>query len=195
VRLRNAVVAALLLVGTGVAAHAQSITNGTFNSSLAGWTVQDGDTQWRSDPGPDSLPGVAWLNDGPNVIAFIQQAVTGLTPGTTYQISGFYKSLVIFAGTGSFTATIDGVTDFANTDTSFVTNWTPFSLDFTPSAALVTLSLNSQVGSDSDYEVDNIAISSANTNAPEPGSLALIAGTGLLGLARFARRRKTHGIA
>ena len=192
---RNLIVTAVLLLGTGVAAQAQSITNGNFTTNLAGWTIQNTTTQWLNDPGPDSLPGVAWINDFPGPVSFIQQTITGLTPGQTYTISGFYKSRVLFFSSGSFTATIDGVTKFANPETAFVTNWTPFGFQFTPSTSSVLLSLNSQVGSDSDYVVDNIAIAQGGAAAPEPGSLALLAGTGCIGSVLFARHRKARRAA
>ncbi len=57
--LKNLVVTALLLIGTSVAANAQSITNGNFATNLSGWTIQSANTQWLSELGPDSLPGRA----------------------------------------------------------------------------------------------------------------------------------------
>lgn len=183
----------LLLIGGSASsiAHAQTITNGDFPTDLSGWTTQGPNTFWRNDLGPDSLPGVAWLNDNPGPVAFIEQTITGLTPRQTYTINGFYKSLVIFAGTGSFTAQVDGTTEFANTDTSFVSNWTPFNFAFTPSATSATLRLNSQVGNDSDYLVDNISIQ-APAPVPEPGSVTLLAGMGLSGAGFLARRKKAR---
>lgn len=172
---RNLVAAVLLLLGTGVAAQAQSITNGNFATDLSGWTTQGPFTQWFAGSGPDSLIGVAWLNDNPNIDSFIQQTISGLTSGQTYTINGFYKTHALFFTAGSFTATIDGVTKFANPETSRVTNWTPFGFQFTPVATSAVLRLNSQVGSDSDYDVDNISIARVGVNAPEPGSLALLA--------------------
>ena len=181
----------LLLVGTGASVQAQSIVNGNFATDLSGWTTQGPNTQWRSDLGPDSAPGVAWLNDVPGPVCFVQQTISGLTPGQTYNISGFYKSLAIFASTGSFTTTIDGTTTFANPETSFVTNWTPFSFGFTPAASSAVLRLNGQVGSDSDYLVDNVVIASVGPAAtPEPGSVALLVGMGFSGAGLLMRRRK-----
>lgn len=188
---RQCTLITLLFVGTGASVHAQSIVNGDFTTDLSGWTTQGPNTQWRSDLGPDSAPGVAWLNDVPGPVCFVQQTISGLTPGQTYNISGFYKSLAIFASTGSFTVTVDGNTMFANPETSFVTNWTPFSFGFTPSVSSAVLRLNGQVGSDSDYIVDNVAIASAGPAAtPEPGSVALLVGMGISGAGLLMRRRK-----
>jgi hypothetical protein len=179
-----------LFVGAGASVQAQSIVNGDFPVDLSGWTTQGPATGQISDPGPDSVPGVAWLNDAPGPVAFIQQTIPGLTPGQSYTINGFYKTKVIWASVGSFTATIDGTTKFANTETSAVTNWTPFSFGFTPAATSAVLRLNGQVGSDSDYVVDKIAIKSNATATPEPGSVALLVGMGLSGVGLLARRRK-----
>jgi hypothetical protein len=179
-----------MFVGAAASAQAQAIVNGNFTTNLSGWTTPDSATEWLNDLGPDSVPGVVWLNDVPGPVAYVQQTVSGLTPGQAYDISGFYKSRDFFYTTGSFTATIDGVTDFANPETSFVTNWTPFSFDFTPSASSVVLRVNGQVGSDSDYDADEIAIASVGTATPEPGSIALLMGLGLSGSGLLIHRRK-----
>lgn len=185
---RSSILAVVVFVGAGASAQAQAIVNGDFITDLSGWTTQGSTTFQVSDPGPDTVPGVAWLNDGFGPVAFIQQTIPGLTPGQNYSISGFYKTRVIWQSVGSFTATIDGATKFVNTETSAVTNWTPFSFGFTPSITSAVLRLNAQVGSDSDYVVDKIAIKSNATATPEPGSVALL--MGVAGGGFLARRRR-----
>jgi hypothetical protein len=176
-----------LSFGLTTSAHAQSIVNGDFITDISGWTTQGPNTMWVSDPGPDSVPGVMWINDIPGV-AFAEQTITGLTVSQTYTISGFYKSHSLFFGPGSFTASIDGTPLFANTDSAFVSTWEPFSLGFTASATSALLRLDTQVGNDSDYTVDKITIASAA--APEPGSLALLASIGVTGAGILARRKQ-----
>jgi len=65
------------------------------------------------------------------------------------------------------------------------------SFGFTPAVSSAVLRLNGQVGSDSDYIVDNVAIASAGPAAtPEPGSVALLVGMGISGAGLLTRRRK-----
>ena len=136
------------------------------------------------------MSGVAWLNDVPGPVCYIQQTITGLTPGDAYTLTGFYKTRDLWVSTGSFTVTLDGVTEFADTQTSAVTTWTPFSVGFTPTATSTVLRLNAQVGSDSDYVVDEIALQSNATATPEPGSVAMLVGLGLSGSGLLIHRRK-----
>ncbi len=166
-------------------ARAQSITNGDFVTDLSGWTTQGPSTIWVGDNGPDNVSGAAWINDVLNATPFLQQTITGLTSGQNYTISGFYGSRDQFFGTGSFTAQIDGTTDFVNTDMGN-TDWKPFAFTFTAASASAVLRFNAQVGNDSDYRVDKIAITPAAV--PEPGSIALVVGFLAVG-GVFARRR------
>ena len=172
-------------------AQGQTIANGDFVADISGWTTQGVFSQWSGSLGPDAVAGCMWLNDVAGPVAYGEQTITGLTVGQTYNISAYYQSHVFFKGTNSFTAAVDGTTYFTNTDTAFVTNWTPLSFSFVPATTAATLRFSAQVGSDSDYNVDKVVISTKGTTAvPEPGSIALLIGLTTVGAGVLRKRRK-----
>lgn len=179
------------LFGLTNAANAQVIVNGDFTTDISGWTTQGPFTQWSALPGPDAVSGVMFINDVRNAPAYAQQTITGLTFGQTYNISASYKSQVFFFTTASFTASVDGIPYFANPDISFVSAWTPFNFNFVAGGPTALLRFDSQVGSDSDYDLDKVVITTNGIAAvPEPGSVALLVGMAALGAGILRRRRK-----
>jgi hypothetical protein len=153
------------------------IINGNFETDDYGW-VHNQQTYWEPEIGPDGHMGVLFINDIPGPVAFAEQLITDLTPDTTYTITGYYKTRVDWHAGPSFKAYIDDTEKFSGGYT-LINDWTLFSFNFTSVDADAKLHFETQVGSDSDYVIDQIAIT------PEPATLLLF---GLGGL--ILRKRK-----
>ena len=178
--------------GTFSEVKAQTLVNGNFDTDISGWTTSGPYNLWQGGAGSDTLPGYGWINDIPGPTPYLEQTVTGLTSGQSYNFSGYYKSDVLFFGSDSFKAQVDGTTYFSNPDTSFVSGWTPFSFDYTATGSSATLRLVTQVGNDSDYDVDSISVRANRVTAtPEPGSVALLVCSGVSSGLFLLRKKKT----
>ena len=116
------------------------------------------------------------------------QLVSGLTPGTTYMISGDFIGGGKNIADNSFGVACDGIFLF-ETASPGGDGWHSFSVEYVATSTSTLLNLSSQLnGTDGHYYIDNISMLAV----PEPGSLWL-AGLGGVGgatvLKRFGRSR------
>ncbi len=200
----------LLLIGLSAATavsfaaptHAQMIVNGDFNTFVpsngtgGGWTSIhiDGAGGHRTSGGnPDNF---FILNDNGNAAtdSTISQVVSGLSVGSTYNLSGDYRTVYVGQNTGatqSFGAAVDGAFVFESPGVPN-TAFNHFSVDFVAAAASVTISLAAERnGTDNDFGVDNIALTFVSPAlTPEPGAMALLASMGFMGAGFLSRRKR-----
>lgn len=167
----GALAAAMLL---GAQAHAQSITNGTFDSDLTGWG-QPGATAvtWSSF-------GTAFFNASTDILS----QVIGVIGGQQYEMTFSYLSsgsagnaLRVDFGGAAFNPAIVG---YVSTDGDVFNQTYSFTATSTGNTTLRFLGVNNR-----NTHLDNVSI----TAVPEPETYAMmLAGLGAVGF--MARRRK-----
>jgi hypothetical protein len=117
----------------------------------------------------------------------IFQTITGLTPGTTYSISGDYAFSDDFHDTStnaSFGVALDGVFMFEASKPAAPV-WLSFNFPYTPASTSALLSLVAQRnGTTVGYGIDNIAIT-----VPEPSAFCILVAAVFLGLNNSGTRR------
>lgn len=195
-----AAIAAALL--TPMTAQAQSITNGTFdtvvpnNGTGGGWTAANNDGAGGHRTTGGNPGGFFILNDNGSAGSdpTLSQLVTGFSVGATYNISGNFRTQIIGQTTGAvqaFGVAINGVFVFESPGLPNDTVWRNFSANFVATSSSMTILLaGERNGTDNDFAVDNIALTTvAAANGPEPGSLLLV-GVGLIGGIVLRRRIK-----
>jgi choice-of-anchor C domain-containing protein len=197
---------------TAAPASAVSITNGSFefgtnppagtfrtlgsgNTDIAGWTVGGGGVDWINTYWTAS-DGVRSLDLSGNAAGSVEQTITGLTIGSTYQISfdmagnndgGDVIKDLIAATIGSVNFSFD-VTGTSNTNMG----WVAKSFVFTAIATSQLLKFTSAEANAYGAALDNVSISAV----PLPAALPLFgAGLAALGLAGLRRRRRQAGPA
>lgn len=159
------------------------LSNGNFSNGLTGWSTNSdgcgppvildeytpGHLRWDLVPNQYDFPAYSgdavWLNAcGGDTNPWISQAVA-VTPGSTYQVSGYVRTGVgvkddpIF---GSFRVCVDDCTGSNNlpiTLPSMTTDtWLPFTAAFTATSTSATVYFFGEVLSDSDYLLDEVAV-------------------------------------
>ncbi|WP_162910835.1 LamG-like jellyroll fold domain-containing protein [Hymenobacter oligotrophus] len=144
----------------GLLSPTDLVANGTFNTNATGWSLAN-NAEYRSSGGNPG--GYVWLNSvgtaGTDPTA--TQTLTGLTVGTTYQISGSYRNDAncCGAGVGAIAFGIDvGGTQVATLPDPGLT-WTPFTVYFTATATSQALAFRGEINStDVDIAIDNISV-------------------------------------
>lgn len=175
------------LLYANLASAAQLVTNGTFDTGTAGWTIsQDDGFTWSSNEGNSG--GALILNNGPGPVPQALQMISGLVVGANYEITldaRTHYNCCNSAVTPGAGVSIDGHQfDFTIQNQQ---PWTQYKFDFQYTGFSNNLILSAQRnGTDSDGMFDNVSITAS---VPEPETYAmLLAGLGLLG--GIANRRK-----
>jgi hypothetical protein len=213
--LTSSAVAALLAISMNPAAHANLVVNGSFEdssfgapggytlgllgSAVPGWTIPSGDGTypWGLTNGaygaftPYGNQFIVLGEYGPAVEYTIQQTLTGLTAGSTYNLSFAIASelnccaqteVSYLSGSSTLSQTFS-----ATPSGSFWTDWTTHSMSFVADSSSVTFQFKDVNPTTNGYDLglDNVSV----TSVPEPETYAMfMAGLGLMGF--IARRRK-----
>jgi hypothetical protein len=189
VALRSSLLFASFSAAAILPAHANLITNGSFETgNFSGWNVTAGATGVAAAGGPGGYSPYdgnyyAYLGNVGLPLGTISQTITD-TPGQTYTL-GYY-----LASNGTtpneFETSIDGVTVFDQTDIT-TQPYTLYSFNFVGTGS-DTITFGER--NDPNYlALDDVSVNPASTRAiPEPSSLLLLA-TGMAGVAGAVRRR------
>lgn len=190
-------------LGVGSVAHGAMLANGSFEDPNigadtysgapiggTGWTAVGGEVRlvnYGAAFGATLRPqqGSQWLYlAGGSGATYVEQTVTGLISGDSYQLNGFYGSPGRNGNAGYFKISLVGGGDiFPNTYVTAYANWTAFSAPFTATSGSATIQILSMGGSAADMVgIDNLTL------VPEPMTIGLMA-TGLLLLGGGRKRR------
>ena len=184
--------------------QAQLVTNGAFNSDADGWSWEnvDGAGGWKSDGGN---PGGNFIlnSNGAATDPTISQLVTGLTPSSSYTLSGDFASVYSTYGNPSalsFGIYADGVLIASYNRPGGEGVYGSFSVDVYANDSDILLAFRGEMdGDDSSYRIDNISLNfnesdppvvTPTTPIPTLSQWALIMFILLIGLAVFSNRRR-----
>ncbi len=184
----------LLTLGTAVLANADSnlVVNGSFETGdFTGWTVS-GDTSFVGVCNVSTCPGGYAPQDGTYAAYFgpvgdtatISQMIP-TTPGDSYSVS-FYLAAPN-NGTPNYFSVSFGTTSFSFSDFGASFDWQQFVLTTVATSNQTELSFTFR-NDPAYWYLDNVTVNQSSGTVPEPGTLALF-GSGVLGVAAFARRR------
>ncbi len=182
----------LLAFGTGVLAHASSnlVTNGSFETGdFTGWTLS-GDTSLTGVCDVTTCPGNFAPQDGSYAGYFgpvgdnatLSQMIP-TTPGDTYTLSFYLANPV--GGTPNYFNVTFGNSSFSFTNFGVAFGWQQFVMTTVATGSDTQLSFTFR-NDPAYWFLDNVSVTQGTT--PEPGTLALF-GSGILGIAAFARRK------
>jgi hypothetical protein len=163
--LQHAVVTASVLSAAVGAAEADNLVkNGDFNENTDGWTLIEHDcANWYCLGGCntnllggwDGSCGWFYVNSGGGVVE-TSQVITGLVPGETYLVSGYFARDTALHPDGSFNVLIDD--DLYIEASGNQGEWTEFAFEYVAGGTEVLLRLQSQVKGDDAYGIDHISI-------------------------------------
>ncbi len=162
--------------------------------------AQDGHNTYFYGGGPGVSPdgGNAYTADGAHEVGIMEQSISGLTVGQTYQLS-FYQASMEQAGySGAFTGSwevgfgnqLAFSQSMANPSQGY-TGWTLQTMDFT--ATSMTQALLFAATATNSYPPFLLMDGVSLTAVPEPASIAMV-GVGVLALVMLRRRRRTDSV-
>jgi hypothetical protein len=167
----------------------------TFRTSAPPYLINNG--TYGATPYGSQFLAIGGTEDG--ATSYIEQTISGFTPGNTYMLTWAQSSEYTSADqlNVSFTAgSSTGSQVFTSTPypggSEFWFTWENFSKSFVANAASVTFHFQGTSASNYEVGVDNFQISDGSSHAvPEPGNLALfgLGVFGLVGLVASRRRR------
>lgn len=183
----------LLTFATSLAAHAQLVANGSFESGdFTGWTVS-GDTGFVGVCDVSTCPGNFAPEDGNYAAYFgpvgdtatISQTIA-TTPGDTYALSFYLANPV--GGTPNYFSVTFGNSSFSFTNFGVAFGWQQFVMTTVATSDETNLSFTFR-NDPAYWFLDNVAVQQqGGGTVPEPGSIVLL-GSGIVGIAAFARRK------
>jgi len=176
---------AAALAATGGLSHASLVTNGGFESGLAGWscTAPSGDCGTGAFAGPPEGVAHFWgfQNAAPDGV-LTQSLATGA--GESYSISFQYNSSSD-EPTNTLSLTVGDLIAVLDVQVGV---WKTYSGSFTASGASTALDfLFRTLGGSGTVQLDAVVVDRLST-VPAPGGLALVLAA--LGLAAAARRKR-----
>lgn len=193
IQFRTVVAFAVLMLGTAVFASAGNLVqNGGFETGdFSGWTLS-GDTSLVGVCSTSTCPGnfppeqgmyAAYFGPVGDTASISQELNTN--PGQQYTLTFFLANPV--GGTPNYFSVIFGNAQFSITNFGVPFGWQEFELTMTASSAQTLLKFTFR-NDPAYWFLDNVQVNAGGQTTPEPGTLALF-GTGVLGLAGFARRK------
>ncbi len=205
-----------LVLGVGVPAYADLLSNGSFElgnfvpdandtmslgvgaTDMTGWTVQNAPLAWIGPSNPFGLSAadgsyfldLSGYHDNAPYGGVLQSTAISTIIGAQYQLSFEIGTdprydtapigVQVTAGTANAT--------FTSTPLN-LNQWETFNFDFTATSSATLISLVGDASTDQKYlGLDNVGL--IVTAVPEPSTLTLLAGPGLLALAAWRRFRK-----
>ncbi len=212
--IKRTVVIAAAVLGIGLPSHANLLINGSFElgnfvpvtddtmplavgaTDMTGWTIQNGALAWIGPSNPFGLTASAGsyfldlsgYHDNAPYAGVVQAQTISTTIGAQYRLtldigtSPPYNSapVSVLVTAGSASTTFTSIPQNLN-------QWEGFIFDFIATSANTTISLDGQAGSSQSYiGLDNASV----VLIPEPSTVTLVAGPGLLVLVAWRRLRK-----
>lgn len=146
---------------------ANLLTNGTFDTDLAGWTLSA--QTYRTCVGTSPIRSViagrsaAWLNACGGAVDKPQISQTlAVTAGATYVVSGVIRQGSLVLSPPNVFAQFDVIVDGVSVPTTFGTRdtdgWAEFTGTFEASSASIVLVFRAETTIDIDYYVDSLSL-------------------------------------
>ncbi len=150
------------------------VQNGEFELNANYWQlIEHAEANWYGGPGWDGVLGHFFINHAPGQVPETNQAITGLSMGTQYIVSGYYKRHTEAFGNPNLLVMLNDDLFFEAGGT-VAAGWTFFSFPFTANATSILLRFLAQVTGDDAYYIDNIKL--------EPVECVDLCGNGILDL-------------
>jgi len=159
--------------------------------------AQDGHDTYFYGGGPGVSPdgGNAYTADGAHEVGIMEQSISGLSVGQSYQLSFYQASMEQTGYTGAFTGNWEvgfgnqlAFSQNMSNPSQGYTGWTLQTMDFT--ATSVTQALLFAATATNSYPPFLLMDGVSLTAVPEPASIAVV-GVGVLGLVMLRRRRRS----
>jgi hypothetical protein len=166
---------------------ANLVVNGEFDTDGSGWAQIDWvDSNWFGDrfgvKGWDGNPGWFFVN-GFGAGAETSQLVSGLSPGQTYVVSGYYHRDTANWPGDPLRVLMDDTEYFTPPPSRDEDVWRPFAFNYVAVDSDVLLRFQTEFTGDDAYGIDHIELNLI----PEPAAAITLAAAGMLVAARPRR--------